>query len=132
MQEEQPTCGKGLCAHAVLPEAISALMSTMADLLQNHTRSLDLDDANARLERDAYDRLVHDQRLIASSLEGLAAAMRSYRDLPMGAHDESALADRRSREVFASFIRAEEGVLALLQEGTAEHRAMLRSLDGGS
>jgi len=130
MHEDEPTCGKGLCAHAPLPEKIGALIGAMAEVLQNHTRSLDLVDENARLERDAYGRLVHEQRLIASNLDALAAEMRSYRDLPIAAHDESALADRESREVFASFVRIEESLLAMLQESAAEHRAMLDSMDG--
>jgi hypothetical protein len=130
MQDEQPTCGKGLAAHAVLPERIGALMEAMAELLQNHTRSLDLEDANARLERDAYDRLVREQRAIAAGLEALAAAMRSYHDLPVGKHDENVLADRQSIDVFASYIRSEESVLALLQDAAAEHRAMLAAMDG--
>ena len=131
MQDEQPTCGKGLAAHAVLPDRIGALMEAMAELLQNHTRSLDLDDANARLERDAYDRLVGEQRAIVASLEALAAAMRSYKDLPVGRHDESTLADRQSVDAFAAFVRAEESVLALLQDTVAEHNAMLGALDEG-
>jgi hypothetical protein len=132
MEEEQPTCGKGLAAHAAVPERIAAFVAAMAGLLQNHTRSLRLDDANATLERDAYDRLVREQRVIASNLEALGAAMRSYRDLPMAAHDESVLADRGSIEVFTSFIRAEESLVALLQGSAAEHRAMLASITTGS
>jgi hypothetical protein len=129
MQDEQPTCGKGLAAHAVLPERIGALLTAMAELLQNHTRSLTSADTNSGRERAAYDRLVTKQRAIASSLEDLASAMRSYRDLPMGAHDESALSDRASLEVFAAFVRAEESLLALLQESAAEHRSMLGGIE---
>jgi hypothetical protein len=130
MQEEQPTCGKGLSAHAVLPETIGALVGAMAGVLNNHVRSLDLQDENAKLERDAYDSLAREQRLIASKLEALAAAMRSYRNLPMAAHDESALADQTSRDVFASFVRAEERLVALLEESANEHRVMLGSMSG--
>jgi hypothetical protein len=125
MQDEQQTCGKGLAANAVLPEEIGALLQAMAELLQNHTRSLNLSDANAVLERDAYDLLIKAQRDIASRLDALAAAMRSYRDLPIGKHDERVLADQTSLDVFGSFIREEESLLALLQENVAEHRAML-------
>ena len=123
--DEQQTCGKGLAANAVLPEEMGALMRAMAELLHNHTRSLDLADAGAVSERDAYDVLVKAQREIASKLEALAATMRSYRDLPLGKHDEGILTDRRSVDVFASFIRAEETVLSLLQGSVAQHRAML-------
>jgi len=44
----------------------------MAELPQNHTRALDRRDANARLEREAYEDLVRQQRAIASSLSALA------------------------------------------------------------
>jgi hypothetical protein len=124
MQDEQPSCGRGLAAHAALPEKLAALLSAMAGLLENHTRSLPPEDADALAEREAYDRLVEDQRAVATSLEALAAAMRSYRGLPIAPHDESTLADQRSLHVFDSFIRAEEGVLALLRKSLDEHCAM--------
>jgi hypothetical protein len=124
MQDEQPSCGTGLAAHAALPEKFGALLSAMAGLLENHTRSLPPKDATAALEREAYDRLIKDQRAVATSLEALAAAMRSYRGLPIAPHDESTLTDQQSLHAFDSFIRAEEGVLALLQKSLDEHHAM--------
>jgi hypothetical protein len=119
------TCGKGLAANAVLPAKLAALMAAMADLLDNHTRALSADDANSALERAAYERLVKDQRAIAASLVGLAAAMESYDGLPTAPHDESVLADQRSRDVFGAFIDAEAATAALLQEQIKEYRAML-------
>jgi hypothetical protein len=125
MPDEQPaTCGEGLALNAVVPERIAALLNAMADVLQGHTRSLDAGNANARLERETYERLVRDQRAIASSLSALVEAMRS-RDLPPAPHDERALSDQRSIDVFRAFIGAEEDMLALLQENVREHRAML-------
>ena len=55
--------------------------------------------------------------------------MKSYRDLPIAPHDESVLGDKRSRDVFAAFIEAEDNALTLLQEQTREYRAMLASID---
>jgi hypothetical protein len=75
--------------------------------------------------------LVNDQRAAAATLVDLAGAMRRYRDLPPAPHDESVLSDKRSRDVFAAFIAAEENALALLQEQTREYRAMLAGMDGG-
>jgi hypothetical protein len=128
---EQATCGTGLAAGAVLPEKLGVLMAVMADLLANHVRSLPPGDANADLERRAYERLVNDQRAISTSLNDLAAAMKSYRDLPAAPHDESVLGDTQSRDVFAAFIEAEEHVLTLLQKQTREYRAMLAGMDAG-
>jgi hypothetical protein len=128
---EGQTCGKGLAANAALPEKLGALIAGLAELLENHMRALPSGDANAQREREAYQRLVKDQRAIAASLHALAAAMQSYRDLPMGGHDESVLVDQRSRDVFARFIAAEEDLLALLRAETREHRAMLTGMDAG-
>jgi hypothetical protein len=128
---EKWTCGEGLAANAALPAKLGMLIAGMAGLLENHTRALPSGDANAQQEREAYQRLVKDQRAIAESLQALAAAMESYRDLPIGGHDESVLADQRSRDVFASFIAAEEDVLTLLHEQIREYRTMLAGMDAG-
>src|SRR5687768_5379869 len=106
MADDQPTCGKGLAANAVLAERLAALMNAMAALLDNHVRALDPKEAAGRLECDAYERLVEDQRTLASGLENLARAMESYRDLPMAKHDMVSLTDQMSREVLSAFIQA--------------------------
>jgi hypothetical protein len=124
MTDEQATCGKGLAAHAAVPETLGALLSATADVLANHVRSLDPTDADARLERRAYQRLTEDHRAAAATLDALAAAMRSYRDLPMAPHDETVLADQTSRAVFAAFLKAEEHALDLLRRMATEHAAM--------
>jgi hypothetical protein len=125
---DQPTCGKGLAANAVLPRKLAALMGAMAAVLENHTRALPRNDADAEREREAYARLAGDQRRIAANLEALGAAMESYRDLPMGGHDYEILGDRKSRDVFAAFIAAEEDALALLQDQAREYRTMLEAM----
>lgn len=68
---------------------------------------------------------------VASHLRELAAAMRSYRDLPAAPHEPRALADQKSRDAFAAFVGAEESVLAFLEKDTAGHRAMLLALNDG-
>ena len=131
MADDEATCGKGLAANAVLPEKLAALMGAMADLLENHVRSLDSSDPNGRLERDAYQRLVEDQRALASALGALASAMASYRDLPMAPHEVTVLMDQKSKDVFVSFIHAEEEAAALLRRRIDEHRAMLGQMNSG-
>jgi hypothetical protein len=128
MQEEPATCGQGLAANAVVPEKIAALMDATANVLQNHMRSLDPADAVARLERDAYEHIIEEQRGVASKLNSLARAMRSYRDLPMAPHNEDVLADGASIDVFSAFIDAEENMLALLQENVRSDRDMLGAM----
>ncbi len=131
MDEGQSTCGKGLAANAVLPKKLGVLMEAMAALLENHTRSLPPNDANAQLERQAYAHLFRDQRVIAARLAQLAEAMEGYRDLPMGGHDAATLSDQSSRDVFAAFLAAEEDTLELLQSQTREYRAMLAAMTPG-
>ena len=88
--------------------------------------------AHTASERPEPDRASGQQsRAIATSLNNLATAMKSYRDLPAAPHDESVLGDTKSRDVFAAFIEAEENALTLLQEQTREYRAMLAIMDAG-
>jgi hypothetical protein len=119
-----PTCGKGLAAHAVVPQTLGAVLGATADVLENHIRSLDPTDAKARQERQAYERLVRDHRAIVAALEALAVAMSGYRDLPMAPHDETVLADQPSRAVFATLLQAEERASELLRTMLAQHKAM--------
>ena len=128
MADDQPSCGKGLAANAILPERLSALMKAMAALLENHVRALDPNETNGRLERDAHEHLIKDQRTLASDLVALASAMKGYRDLPIAKHDMTPLTDQTSREVLSAFIQAERDVIALLQDRVQEHLVMLADM----
>ena len=128
MADDQPTCGRGLAANAILPERLAALMHAMATMLENHTRALDPSETNGRLERDAYERLVRDQRVLASGLEALARAMVGNRDLPMAKHNMAPLGDQASRAVLAAFIDAERDLIALLQKQAENHAVMLAQM----
>jgi hypothetical protein len=113
--DDQPTCGKGLAAHAVLPAKLADLMAATAEVLDRHTRALDLADPAAREEFDAYSALVEAHRTIAGELASLAHQMAGYRDLPMGRHDEVVMADPEGQtEAFQRFVAVEREVLALL------------------
>lgn len=130
-ENEEWTCGKGVAANAALPGRMGLLLAAMADVLQNHTRSLDSDDASGAKELAAYQQLVDEHHSAASALAGLAAAMRSYRDLPPAEHDMAKLMDAASVEVMETLVRAQEDVLSLLQERVTEYGAMLRQMQGG-
>jgi hypothetical protein len=128
MSDETTTCGKGLAANAVLPEKISALLQAMADLLENHTRSLDRNEPNGKTELDAYAHLVREQRAAAGHLSNLTTAMRGYRDLAVAGHNETVLVDQKSLAVFAAFIAAEEELTKLLENQAKSYRTMLDSM----
>jgi hypothetical protein len=130
MTDDQPTCGKGLAANAVLPQKLSALLSAQANLLENHVRSLDPNEFAGRAEREAYERLGVDQRALASNLTALATAMQSYRDLPIAKHDMSQLTDSASRGVLVAFVDAERGLVEYLQKQIQDFESMLRTIPG--
>jgi hypothetical protein len=126
---DQPsTCGEGLAQSAVLPTKLGELAAAMATVLEVHMTSLDLADDNARPEYDAYRRLVNDYRAIAAQLQATGAAMASYRDLPMGRHDEQVLSSPAAVDAFEHFVTAEQELLALLQTRVAQEEQMLREM----
>jgi hypothetical protein len=130
--DEQPTCGKGLAEHSVLPAKLGALTAAVADVLAAHQEALDLTDANAKREYDAYAELVDAHRLTAAQLEAIARRMASYRDLPMGRHDMSVMTAAPSRDTFARLVAMEDELLELLGRRVAEHRAMLGEMQSAS
>src|SRR5688500_3995388 len=91
------TCGKGLAASAALPAKLGELMGTMAEMRERHTKALDLGEAAGREEQTAYASLVKGYREVAVGLEGLAAEMAGYRDLPMASHDMAVMQDPKGQ-----------------------------------
>jgi hypothetical protein len=130
--QDQPTCGKGIAANAVLPEKVAALVRATADVLQNHMRSLDPKEANGKAEIEAYQLLVAEHRSLGDRLEALATLMRGYRSLPMAGHDMSALTDQRSVDVLAALVSHQEELLALVQERVNDYGRMLEAMRRGA
>jgi hypothetical protein len=115
-QRDWPTCGEGIAANAALPAKLAELLAAQAEVLERHTRALDLSDAAAQQELAAYTRLVRLQRDVAGDLAGLAEAMTGYRNLPMGRHDMTVMTDPNGQmAAFQQFVAVERGLLALLQ-----------------
>jgi len=125
MKEEQPTCGKGLAEHSVVPAKMAEWLAAMADNLALHQKTLVSSDENTRRELDAYVRLTSAYRNIADRLRATAAEMAGYRDLPMGAHDETAFADPKFGEAFARFVQLERELLDLLRAALTRDEHML-------
>jgi hypothetical protein len=128
--DDQPTCGKGLAEHAALPAKLAELEDALAENLERHQQTLDLSDERARKELDAYVRLAREHRSIAAQLRDTARHMAGYRDLPMGRHDERALADPKLLEAFEQFAKAEEELLTQLQQAVERDRQMLAAVRG--
>ncbi len=125
--DDQPTCGEGLAANSVLPAKVAELMSARAEVLKVHTRALDLTDAAAQKELDAYTSLERAHRDVASELADLAKEMASYRDLPMGRHDMTIMSDPKGQmEAFRRFVGVEQELLGQLQATLVGEQKLLR------
>jgi hypothetical protein len=124
------TCGKGLAENAVLPAALGRVTAAMAQVLELHMRALDLGDPNAAKEREAYAKLVEQQRVVAAELQAVANRMTGYGDLPMGGHDMAVMSDARSLAAFEGFVQARQELLALLQSTKEQDEKMLAAMRG--
>jgi hypothetical protein len=130
--DEQPTCGKGLAEHSALPATLSRLIAAMAGILELHQRAIDLTDENGRTEYKAYVQLALECRMAANQLQTTAEHMAGYRDLPMARHDEGLMAAPENLQAFATFVRFEQELLALLQRSLERDQQMLAAMRGTS
>ena len=123
---DEPTCGKGIAANAMLPAKLRELMNARAEVLERHSCALDLTDANARIEHEAYAQLVRAHRELAVALDNLARHMASYRDLPMGRHDMNVMADPKGQiEAFQQFVHNERELAEFLRAKVEEDEKFL-------
>jgi hypothetical protein len=127
---EEPTCGKGLATNAWLPEKLGDVSAAMSAMLDIHTTALDLKDENAKREREAYLSLVSKFQAAAGQLHALAEEMAGYRDLSMARHDMAIMVDPKMAETYAQVVRANEDLLANLQERIEGERQMLAEMRG--
>ena len=127
--EDELTCGKGVAAQSTLPAALAELMGGMARVLDLHQEALDLSDENARPEHHAYMTLVIQMQSAADQLSAIARRMTSYRDLPMGRHDEARMAAPNSIAAFRRFVDAERSTMKMLAESLQEHEGLLEQME---
>ena len=130
--DDQPTCGKGLAEHSALPAKLAELEDALAENLELHQKTLDLSDDGARKEFDAYVKLGRKHRSIGAQLREAARQMAGYRDLPMGRHDERALADPKVVEAFERLVKVEDELLSQLRAAVERDRQMLATALGQS
>jgi hypothetical protein len=123
--DDHPTCGKGLAENAVLSAKLAELTTSVAGILEAHMPALDLTDERSKREYEVYRRLAEDHRRAGLQLEAIGKQMAGYRDLPMGRHDQRAMAAPVVVESFQKFVRIEQELLALLQRRMEQDRQML-------
>jgi hypothetical protein len=123
---DQPTCGKGLAANAVLPARLAELLTVQAEVLERHMQAIDLTDPNGQAELDAYTALARAHRASAAELAKLAEQMASYRDLPMARHDMTVMTNPQGQmEAFRRFVAIEQELMAVLQAKLQEDQKLL-------
>ena len=127
LAEEPPTCGAGVAQRAAIPATIGKMFDALAETLELHRQMLRLDDANARREDEVYSDLARRWSRIARQVQVAAAQMAAQRDLPMGAHHESAWGDAHHR-AFAKFVTSQSHLLALLRVAAERDERMLTSM----
>jgi hypothetical protein len=125
--DETPTCGIGLAEHATIPARIAVLFEGLADTLELHRRMLVPDDANARKEDEVYRDVAARWKEIADLVAQAAAQMAAQRELPMGAHDQTAWGDAHLR-AFEKFVMGQMQVLALLRVAPERDQKILTSM----
>jgi hypothetical protein len=128
--QEEPTCGRGMAASAVVPSALAAVAAGIAQNLDVHIRALDVGDPAAAREKDVYARVVHHLRRAAVDLHAAAEEMAAAVDLPMGAHDMAAMTTPDVLDAFAGLVAAEDGLRRLLEERRADNEEMLAMIRG--
>lgn len=132
--QEEPTCGRGLAASAVVPSALAAVAAGIAQNLKAHARALDPGDTAAAQERGVYERVTDSLRRAVLDLQAAAEEMAAAVDLPMGAHDTAAMATTEVLVAFEHLVVAEDDLCRLLGErraGNAEMLGMIRTEIGG-
>ena len=123
---DQPTCGKGLAANAVLPARLAELLTVQAEVLERHGQAIDLTDPHGQAELDAYTALARAHRASAAELAKLAEQMASYRDLPMARHDMTVMTNPQGQmEAFRRFVAIEQQIMAVLQAKLQEDQKLL-------
>ena len=98
----------------------------MAELLEQHTRALDMAHPDGRLELVAYGSLARAYRGVASDLAGLAHQMTGYSEMPMGPHEMSVMAEPNGQAAaFQRLVVVERDLLDYLRTKLEQDETML-------
>lgn len=125
---EPATCGAGVAQHASIPLKLADMFDGLSETLDLHrTMLVTTADEHSRREDAVYQELATQWRQIASLVRTTARMMREQRELPMGAHDESAWGERHLR-AFEQFVTSQSQVLALLRVAAEHDEQMLASM----
>ncbi len=130
--EQRPTCGQGLAENSLLPGKLGELAAAMAETLDTHMRTLDVDDPQSKQEYEVYFQLANEQRETAARLLTTANEMAAARDLPMGRHDFSDQIASQMLQAFERYVKVEQELLALLEQTSEQDQNLLLQMRGGN
>jgi hypothetical protein len=122
------TCGQGLAEQSMLPARLGELIASVSEILELHTKALDLRDENSKREYEVYLDLARRHQKAATQLQAIARQMAGYRDLPMGRHDPEAMSAPEVAGAFEQFVSVEQELLALLQSRVQQNRHTLTEM----
>ncbi len=122
------TCGEGLAQNSVLPGKLGELAVAIAENLEAHMRSLDVDDPNSLQEYKVYVQLANEQRETAARLLATANEMAAARDLPMGRHEFTEAMQTEALAAFEKFVHIKQELLALLQQTGETDQSLLEQM----
>jgi len=125
---DQLTCGKGLAHNAALPAKLGELTAAVAENLEVHMNALDLEDPNAKKEKEAYQKLAAAFREIAMQLVATANHMNGYRNLASATHSKKAMIDPKVRISFQKLMGVEQELSELIEERKHENEEILATM----
>ena len=129
--EQRPTCGEGLAENSLLPGKLGELTAAMAETLDMHMRTLDVNDPQSKQEYEVYFQLANEQRETAARLLATANEMAGARELPMGRHDFTEQAKSQMLQAFEKYVTVEQELLALLEQASEQDQNLLQEMRGG-
>ncbi len=130
--DQASTCGQGLAENSLLPGKLGELAAAMAETLDVHMRTLDVDDAQSKKEYEVYFQLANEQRETAARLLATANEMAAARDLPMGRHDFTDQTKSRMLKAFEKYVGVEQELLVLLEQALEQDQSLLLEMGGGN
>ncbi len=130
--EQRPTCGQGLAENSVLPGKLGELAAAMAETLDVHMRTLDVNDPKSKQEYEVYFQLANEQRETAARLLATANEMAGARELPMGRHEFNEESRTQLLEAFAKYVKVEQELLELLEQSLQQDQSLLMEMQTGA
>lgn len=128
MEEDEPTCGRGLAQASAVPAGLASVAAGLAENLEVHLRALDLSDTAAVQEQETYESIARSLHSAAVSLRTAAVEMHSAESLPVAAHDMAAMTTPEIVDAFGGYVTAADNLRQLLEAERSDNELMLAAI----